>query len=111
HTQRALGELLRLEISAAKLTPGPRDDGDSSALLRPAPLLRLVLSREDYGRYESEHRQAIQEALDSLYRDASAAWPPAVLAGDSEAARAALDNGIDALDHALRTRPEGGGSP
>jgi hypothetical protein len=101
NTQQALGELLRLEVGAVKL-------GETTPI-RLEPLLKVVLSKEDYTRYEGDHRPALREAIELAYAKSPGAWPPASLGGDSDNARAAIDNGIDALDHFLHSRSLGGG--
>ena len=59
--RRAMAELLRLEIVGAGLPPA-KSDGPATVNLE--PLLRFVLSDDDYLRYKAEQKQALQDGLD-----------------------------------------------
>jgi hypothetical protein len=91
----ALQQLLKLEYAAA--TGKAPDDAHPQTELD--PLFKLVLSPEDYARYQQADAADLQKVLDWVYTDAaggSRAWPPKVLAAGTPEARAAINQGIDA---------------
>src|SRR5581483_9400116 len=106
----AMAELERLEVVGAGLAPA-KADSSSQAVVTLDPLLRFVLSDDDYLRYKAEQRQSLQDGLDWISSDVSGA--PAEEAGkafaaDSPAARQALDTGVASLTKYWELRLAGG---
>lgn len=102
----AIGELMRLEQYGAGLVPPAQTDlsgaggseygASGPMLLNLDPLMRFLLSDEDYTRYKTEHRRGLQEAMQWAYapRGALRDFPSSAMGAGSSTANSALERGI-----------------
>ncbi|HEY8750583.1 MAG TPA: type VI secretion protein IcmF/TssM N-terminal domain-containing protein [Tepidisphaeraceae bacterium] len=106
----AMAELLRLEVAGSGLATAT-SGGQLAGTLTLDPLLRFVLSDDDYLRYKAEQRQALQDAMDwtgahvtpTEGEDASKGF-----AVDTAYAKRALDVGVASLAKYWERRLKGG---
>jgi hypothetical protein len=106
----AMAELLRLEVVGAGLPPA-KSEAQNPATVTLDPLLRFVLSDDDYLRYKAEQRQALQDGLDWISAETSPGQSDVatqVFAADSPNARRALDTGVASLSKYWEIRLNGG---
>ncbi|HEY7115711.1 MAG TPA: type VI secretion protein IcmF/TssM N-terminal domain-containing protein [Tepidisphaeraceae bacterium] len=102
----AVAELVRLELYAGGVQPPARPD---QSLLNLDPMMRFILSEDEYASFKSEDRKAIQDAIEWLYADSSSSpdWPPITLGATSPPARKALEEGVKGLQRYWTARLEG----